>query len=160
MNSKKMLMQELSRSVFNDPWHGASLKEILDNVDPELVFLKSTSNTHSIIEIALHINSWIEEVTSRFEGTVPANPLSGDWPIPKFDTPEYWEIIKERIYDNSNRLFLIIDNFPEERLEVIAGEEKNPELGTGFTFRGMIFGILQHNAYHSGQISLINKLIQ
>jgi len=159
MDSKKILQEELSRSVFNDPWYGASLKEILEGVVSEKVFLKPFSNIHSIIEIALHINSWTEEVLSRFEGNIPYTPLSGDWPEREKDTPEYWEAVKQKIYDNTNKLIAVIDDFPEDRLHEIVGGERNPTLGTGFTFHGMIIGVLQHNAYHAGQISLINKQI-
>lgn len=157
MNSKIMLLEELSRSVFSDPWHGASLKEVLESVTPEKVFIKPINNAHSIIELALHINSWTAEVLSRFEGKMPSVPASGDWPMPENETLDYWESVKQSIYKNTNKLLTTIENFPESKLEEIVGGERNASLGTGFTFRGMIIGVLQHNAYHAGQIALLKK---
>ena len=159
MDSKKMLQEELLRSVFIDPWHGASLKEILENVLPEKVIIKPDSNTHSIIEITLHINSWTEEVLSRFNGNVPYTPVSGDWPVIENDTPQYWQDVKQKVYDTTNKLIAVIDKFPESKLNEIVGGGRNAALGTGFTFYGMTLGLIQHNAYHSGQISLLIKQI-
>lgn len=157
MDSKKMLQEELSRSVFKDPWHGASLKDILESVTPEKVFFKPGINTHSIIELTLHINSWMEEVLNRFEGSIPSIPVSGDWPVPENETPEFWETVKQRVYDNTNKLISVIDNFPDSKLTELVSGERNAALGTGFSFHGMIIGLLQHNAYHAGQISILKK---
>ena len=96
---------------------------------------------------------------SRFKGNIPYTPVSGDWPKIENETPQFWEDVKQRIYHNSNKLIAELDIFPESKLEELVGGERNAALGTGFTYRGMIIGLLQHNAYHAGQITLLKKQI-
>jgi uncharacterized damage-inducible protein DinB len=157
MNENQKLSDELFKSVFGDPWHGASLKNILESCPAEKIFLKPITNAHSIIELALHINTWTEEVLSRFEGNPPAEPKEGDWPNTQSSSAEYWESLKQKIYDNTNKLIDVVKNMTDEKLNEPVGKERNAPLGTGYTFEEMLIGLLQHNAYHAGQISLLAK---
>jgi uncharacterized damage-inducible protein DinB len=157
MKSGEKLAEELHKSVFTDPWHGASLKFILENCPVGKVFLKPIPNAHSIIELALHINTWTEEVLSRFEGKTPGDPKDGDWPEVQDSSVKYWENLKSRIYENSLKLIDTLKNAPEEKLSEPVGKERNAPLGTGYSFEAMISGLMQHHAYHAGQISLLAK---
>jgi hypothetical protein len=159
MNRSEKLANELHRSVFNDPWHGASLQVILDSVETAEAFARPIHNAHNIIELALHIDAWTTEVLSRIQGNAPADPAVGDWPKPEYETEEYWNSTKKNIYSHSNELIGAIKNLPEEKLDKIVGTERNPALGTGYSYETMIIGLLQHHAYHSGQISIIKKLL-
>jgi hypothetical protein len=38
--------------------------------------------------------------------------------------------------------------------------DRDPALGTGATYRGMVNGLVQHNAYHSGQLALLRKALR
>jgi uncharacterized damage-inducible protein DinB len=157
MNRNKKLADELYRSVFNDPWHGASLKIILESISLKDALARPIKNAHNIIELALHIDAWTQEVLSRLNGNQPKDPDVGDWPLPKLESEEYWKNVKDSIYKNSNSLIEALKNFSDEKLDTIVGAERNPELGTGYTYETMIIGLLQHHAYHSGQISILNK---
>jgi len=157
MQTNKRLAAELFRSVFQDPWHGASLRDVLESCPIKKIFQKPIANTHSIIELVLHVNSWTEEILSRLEGNLPSEPINGDWPISKNETEEYWDEVKMNLYTNTKKLISVLENISDEKLNKIVGEERNAPLGTGFTFEEMIVGLLQHNAYHAGQISLLKK---
>jgi Txe/YoeB family toxin of Txe-Axe toxin-antitoxin module len=148
---------ELILSVFEDPWHGASVKDILEGITFEQAFLRPIRSAHNIIELTLHISAWTEEILSRVNGNAPANPAAGDWPVPQFQTEEYWQVVKQNLFAKTNKLIITIKNFPEEKLDEFSGRERNVSLGTGFSYEGLIIGLVQHNAYHSGQISLIKK---
>jgi hypothetical protein len=89
MNHSEKLSIELYHSVFGDPWHGSSLEKVLENIPPDKVFLKPISSAHNIIELTLHLDAWIEEVLSRINGNISAEPLMGDWPIPVDKTEKY-----------------------------------------------------------------------
>lgn len=83
----------------------------------------------------------------------------GDWPTPKNKTEEYWQAVKEKLFADTNKLIAVIKKFPEDKLDGIVGGERNAPLGTGFSFEGLIIGLVQHNAYHSGQIALLKKSV-
>ena len=157
MNRTNKLAEELHRSVFGDPWHGESVKEILTGITVVQAFSKPISSAHNIIELTLHLDAWIEEILSRFNGNISTEPSMGDWPTPRETTEEYWQAVKQKLFTDTNKLITVINLFPEERLDEIVGGERNVQLGTGFSFESLIIGLVQHNAYHSGQIAFLKK---
>jgi len=159
MNRSEKLSVELYNSVFGDPWHGTCLKDILENISFKQADKRSIPSAHNVIELTLHINSWTEEILKRFNCGKPSLPAMGDWPTSKDKSEEYWQAVKQKLFDDTNKLIAVIKNFPEDKLDEIVGGERNISLGTGFSFEGLIIGLVQHNAYHAGQIALLKKMI-
>ncbi|MCX6175183.1 MAG: DinB family protein [Ignavibacteriales bacterium] len=159
MNRSEKLSVELHNSVFGDPWHGACLKDVLENISFKQANKRSIPSAHNIIELTSHLNSWTEEILKRFNGGQPSLPTMGDWPTPKYKTEEYWQAVKQKLFADTNKLIAVIKKFPEDKLDEIVGGERNATLGTGFSFEGFIIGLVQHNAYHSGQIALLKKMV-
>lgn len=157
MTANEKLAEELHHSVFGDPWHGASLQVILKDVAHKQAFRKPIKNAHSIAELMLHIDAWTQEVLTRLNGNIHTEPLVGDWPKPMEPSEEYWHQLKQQLYDNTNKLIAALKNFPAENLNEVVGSKRNAAAGTGYTYEFMISGLLQHTAYHSGQISLLKK---
>jgi uncharacterized damage-inducible protein DinB len=50
----------------------------------------------------------------------------------------------------------------EKDLERTGGSlsDRDPALGTGVTHRAMLNGLVQHHAYHTGQIMLLRKALE
>ncbi len=159
MNRSEKLSNELYNSVLGDPWHGSQIKKILEDISVENAFLRPISSAHNIIELTLHIDAWTEEVLSRFNGNISAEPTMGDWPLPKKNTEKYWQTAKQKLFTDTNELIAVIKKFHEEKLDELVGDERNISLGTGFSFEGLIIGLVQHNAYHGGQIALLKKIV-
>lgn len=153
------LEKELNRVMFGEPWYGSSVKNILDSVYYAEAFKSANDYTHTIAELALHILAWNEEILSRFEGNEPKEPSLGDWPWVKFEDEIYWNEIKEKIYSTHNELMGIVKEFPLEKFETVIGTAKNRELATGYNYRESLLGLMQHNIYHAGQISLQNVVL-
>lgn len=157
MTKIEKLILDLTKSTFGDPWHGASVMDILQDITYEHAFHKPIPAVHNIIEILLHMTSWVQEVNCRFKGNKAALPKKGDWPIVKLSSENYWQKTKDEFISETNKLIEILKDFPEERLNEYPQKARNKSLGTGFTYEGLIWGIIQHNAYHSGQIGLLKK---
>lgn len=157
MKNINKLADEFYSSVFGNPWHGSSTKEILENIPAEQALKHPVPNAHSIIEILLHMWAWTEEVNSRLCGGIPNGPAMGDWPNLSDFQKLSWTEIKKQFFNESQNIINTIKNFPEERLDEIVGLDRNAPLGTGISFASMILGLIQHNAYHSAQISLLKK---
>lgn len=157
MNRTNELAKEMYNSVFGNPWHGTSVQKILEEISEEKAFSKSDKNVHNIIEITLHIWAWTEEIINRLEGNTPAEPSAGDWPNPEIYEEEGWTQLKNIYFIAVERLIDIIRNFPEEKLDEPVGNKKDAPLGTGISFEAMILGLIQHNAYHAGQIAILKK---
>jgi len=159
MNRSEKLSNELYNSVFGDPWHGSPIKNILEDISSKKAFLKPIPSAHNIIELTLHLDAWTEEVLNRFNGNISSEPIMGDWPTPKDNIEEYWQTVKQKLFADTNKLISIIKKIPEDKLDEHVGRERNVSLGTGFSFEGLIIGLVQHNAYHSGQIALLKKIV-
>lgn len=153
------LVIELDKPMNGDPWYGSSIKKVLDGITHEEAFAVPFINAHSIAEITLHIYAWINEVNSRLEGNKPADPKMGDWPKVEKYEKHYWTEIRSNIYKEHERLISLVKNFPFERFEERVGKERVPELGTGFSYREMLVGLMQHNVYHLGQIAILKKIV-
>ncbi|TSA27446.1 MAG: DinB family protein [Ignavibacteriales bacterium] len=159
MNRSEKLSVELYNSVFGDPWHGTGLKDILEKISFKQSDKRSISSAHNIIELTLHLDAWTEETLKRFIGGQPSLPTMRDWPIFKDKSEEYWQAVKQKLFADTNKLIAVIKKFSEKKLDKIVGEERNAPLGTGFSFEGLIIGLVQHNAYRAGQIALLKKKV-
>jgi uncharacterized damage-inducible protein DinB len=87
------IVNEIKKAFNGDAWHGNHVMQTLNNVQPENAFRHFSPNVHSIAEIALHLTSWTEEVSSRLSGNVSSEPAKGDWPAIQDATPQGWEKI-------------------------------------------------------------------
>jgi uncharacterized damage-inducible protein DinB len=114
-------------------------------------------SAHSIWEIVLHLSGWTREVAKRLRGGEPRPPEVGDWPSPGELGEPAWSQARAELRSLHEELLSACASFPRERWDETAGGERSAPLGTGVTYREMVDGILQHDAYHAGQISLLKK---
>ena len=157
MNHIEILIAEIENSVFGDPWHGWSVKKILEGITEQQAFSKPLPNAHNILELTLHMWVWSEEVTNRLKGNPPGEPEAGDWPNAEDYKKDGWEEIKNKLYSSTKELVRTLKTFPEAKLDEIVGPVRKPSLGTGYSFYATVLGVAQHNAYHAGQISILKK---
>ncbi|RZK20852.1 MAG: hypothetical protein EOO86_03150 [Pedobacter sp.] len=151
------ITNEIKKAFNGDAWHGNHVMQTLNNVKAENAFEHFIPNAHSIAEIALHLTSWTEEVTSRLMSKPASEPARGDWPIPESKNPQAWEKI---IFDFKVANEELIRHCEEVKInqwdDEVAGE-RDPVLGNGVTNVELLSGLAQHHAYHSGQIALLSK---
>ena len=141
-----------------DPWYGSATLSVISGLTAAQAAARPVDGGHSIWETVLHVVSWRNEVARRLEGAEPALPLEGDWPDPGEATEERWELAKAELVDSARRLAARVAAFAAESWERPVGDDRAPELGTGVPFAEMAAGILQHDAYHTGQIALLRKM--
>ena len=152
------ITNELQKAFNGDAWHGNHIMQILNNVKPENAFEHFIPNAHSIAKIAMHLTSWTEEVTSRLFGNLASEPALGDWPIPHEKTPQAWEKIIFNFKVANEELIRQCEAIAENKWEDDTHDERDPALGTGVTNIQLINGLIQHHAYHAGQIALLSKI--
>lgn len=148
------LITELQKAFNGDAWHGSNTLAILLNADPTKVFSHFIPNAHSIAEITLHLTSWTEEVADRVSGQPAKEPIKGDWPQPMGQSIAEWDLIVNDFKKANEKLIAALDQINWESIVV---DEREPALGSGVNNAELISGLIQHHAYHSGQISLLSK---
>ena len=151
------ITNEIKKAFNGDAWHGNHVMQTLNNVKPENAFEHFIPNAHSIAEIALHLTSWTEEISSRLTGNAAAEPELGDWPKPGEQTARAWEKIIFDFKIANEELIRICESIRGDEWENTIKDERNLALGTGITNIELVNGLGQHHAYHSGQIALLSK---
>lgn len=143
------LVDEIQRIIRGDPWHGASLGEILSDISAEESAAKISPDVHSIREIVLHIAGWQEVFFLRLQGKMVSEPPEGDFP----ETLADWHAALAKLEDSNRRLLSVIAGFSDASLDTgVAGKD--------YTVGFMLHGLVSHSAYHSGQISLLKKALR
>ncbi|MDN3587009.1 DinB family protein [Pedobacter aquatilis] len=151
------ITSEIKKSFNGDAWHGNHVMQTLNNVKPEIAFTHFIQNAHSIAEIALHLTAWTEEVTSRLLGNEAAEPQIGDWPEPVEKSPQAWERIIFNFKIANEELIRLCETFKDAEWSNKLGKSENLTPTANLTKMELLSGLIQHHAYHSGQIALISK---
>jgi hypothetical protein len=153
MNSECLrIADQLSRAFTGKPWHGSPVRDLLDGITAEQACDRTLASAHSIWELVLHIEIYVQAAAEVVEG-VPMPKISetpADW-RPVLDArPSAWSAAAERLLKNSDRLAKAIEGFTDQRLtETVPGRE--------YDFYYLFHGIVQHSLYHAGQIAVLKK---
>ncbi len=153
------LIDHLARIQDGDPWYGPSIARTLAGVTARQAVTHPVEGGHSIWEIVLHLQSWVAEVSRRVESGVAREPEAGDWPEVPQATEANWRAAQAALAAAHAALAERLRALPEQRLDSIVGEARDPALGTGVTYQVMLHGMLQHDVYHLGQIALLRKAL-
>jgi hypothetical protein len=90
-------------------------------------------------------------ITGEPPGGFPRSPA--DWPgLPEQPTDEAWKDDRTLVREQHGLLLDAMRRFDAARLDEPAGE------GSRNTWADLFTGLVQHNAYHAGQIQLLKRL--
>jgi uncharacterized damage-inducible protein DinB len=157
MTISEQLQQDLETVLYGNPWYGPPVYEIIEQVSFEAAFEKPPGSIHNIAGIVLHIISWTEEVMDRLNGMDAQQPSSGDWPDSGTPDEQKWQNYVSDLKLVNVNLAGIIRDFPEEEWgDLVHGTIENDP---GTTYEELVKGLIQHHIYHSGQVSLLIRLL-
>jgi|EndMetStandDraft_4_1072995.scaffolds.fasta_scaffold04089_4 uncharacterized damage-inducible protein DinB len=159
MTTSEKLSTGLQTILSGDAWYGSPVYEIVENVTFEAAYEKPPGSIHNIAEIVLHMIAWTEEVMDRMNGLTAGIPTSGDWPETGAPDEQKWQNYVDDLKLVNVNLIGVIQNFPQEQWDEPIKDERNREMGTGVSYEELINGLIQHHIYHSGQIALLNRII-
>lgn len=151
INELHRIVKQLQRTFQGKAFHGPSVEEALEGVTAKMAGARTPGGAHNIWQIVLHMTFW-QDTARRW--------LQGDTRLP--DPDEDWPAVGDR-GDGAWRKALWNLRRSNELLrdEIMAIDEARLQEPM---FEGMVRvdtalrGIIQHNVYHSGQISLLKKV--
>jgi uncharacterized damage-inducible protein DinB len=151
MSNVRRVRHQLKLAYHGKAWHGPALKEVLEGVTAAGAAAHSIPGAHSIWEVVLHIAAWHLEAT-RVLGGLPYQTLEGaaDWPPVGDVSDAAWNAALGELERSHSELLAAVAEMSEEKLE-----EKVP--GREFSFDILLHGVVHHDLYHAGQISLLRK---
>jgi uncharacterized damage-inducible protein DinB len=153
------LADQIGRAHDGDPWHGSPVKAILDGVTHEQAARRPPNGAHSIWEVVLHMTGWRTEVARRATGEPAGEPAAGDWPAVGDATAARWQAALAALDAAHEQLIAVVSRLSDERMLQPTNDPRHRELGTGVTYYELLHGIVQHDAYHAGQMSLLKKVL-
>jgi uncharacterized damage-inducible protein DinB len=153
-------MKETARIVklFDDlydgsPWIGVNILPNLQKLTAQQAARRIYSNWNTIWEITNHMISWRENVLQRIQGKIIKTP-SHNYVVPVIDTSQKaWQLTLERLQTSQEAWVSFLKKFK-------AGDLENIYPPNNHTYYDHIQGILQHDAYHLGQIIIISKKVR
>ena len=155
MVETERIADELDRMVQGGAWHGPAIQEALAGVSAEQAAARPIRAAHTIWEIVLHMTAWANEVASRLSNGVHQLRGEDDWPLMPGAEGSSWEWAKEGLAAAHRRLRQAVREFPPVRVYDRVGPGDG--LVRGESFYVMLHGLAQHDAYHTGQISLLKR---
>jgi uncharacterized damage-inducible protein DinB len=146
-----LIIGQLKEAYEGEPWFGRNLKALLSEVDEETAFTK-LNGQHSILELLYHMIVWREFTISRL--TTSEKDLSyfeeNDWQVLDHTNQNLWKKGLQRLDETQAELVRLLQEQDDSILTRTVNERK-------YDFRKLLYGIIQHDIYHLGQIAFITK---
>lgn len=159
MTEVERIAAELGDSVHGDPWYGASVLSLLDDVDASVAGSHSSGARHSVWEIVLHMTGWAGETARRLRGGDRREPPRGNWPLVTTTNEAAWRADISDFLDAHDEVAQAILALGDADLDAVSCEGVD-SLGRPVTFHRMAVGLAQHVAYHAGQIAIIKQTLR
>ena len=152
MNEIDLIKDQIEKAFYGGAWHGPSIMEVLGNISAEEAASKPVKNVHSIWEITLHINTWQSVTQKRIEGKNIEPSPEEDWPEVKNFSQDSWKNTISTLKESMAGLIECISKLNDKILcENISGRN--------YTYYFLLHGLVQHDVYHAGQISILKKAL-
>jgi uncharacterized damage-inducible protein DinB len=134
-------------------WHGPSLMDLVGDVSAEQAAEHPVAGAHSIWELVLHMTAWTEIVRERLVGSAKGEPTPDeDWPPVAERSPESWRTAVERMKDAHRELAADVSKLGDSDL---IGRVP----GKDHSVLTMVHGIVEHDAYHGGQVAILKRAL-
>lgn len=149
-NEVTRIEDQLKRAFEGDAWHGPPLMEALRGVTADRAAAKPIAGAHSIWEIVLHVAAWEDAVRRRLGGEPVSLSDAEDWPAVGEAGDAAWKEALEKLRSGHMALRRAVAKLSDARLK-----EEAP--GATYTVYHLVHGVIQHDLYHAGQISILKK---
>jgi len=143
---------DLLQSGYNGtPWHGPSLVANLNDVTAAQAVQKPIPNGHCIWELVQHITAWVNVTINTIDGQQYAIlPVEQDWPAMSGTDDAAWQGALDILDSSMGALIAAVGELQDDSLwDNLPGME--------FNMYWLLMGVVQHSAYHAGQIGLLKK---
>jgi uncharacterized damage-inducible protein DinB len=150
MNELSSHLKQIQKAFEGEAWHGPSLLEALDGVDAHMAKRRWVDGVHTIWEIALHTVAWKRAVTHWLESKEFTVGDDENFPTPEQGDDTEWTHVLNELKVAQAELLAVVSRLSNEKLY------QSPP-GRETVYSDYLFGIVHHDLYHAGQISLLKK---
>ena len=134
------------------PWLGVNIVGTLELISPEQAARRIALGRNTIWEITIHLIRWRQNVLRRVQGETITTP-NHNYILPITNTSSAaWENTLNELAETQQEWLAFLNDFDEK-------DYGKTYPGNQLTYYEHIHGILQHDAYHLGQLVLLSKLV-
>jgi uncharacterized damage-inducible protein DinB len=160
MNEIARLAKQLELTFSGDAWHGPTLENALEGISAAQAAALPAGQTHGIWEFLLHLSAWEGAALDRLTSGYVEMPTEGDWPDIGEVSEANWAEAQKKVVQRHRNLVEYVAALSPDRLDERLGDARVRETGGGVTVAETVFGVIQHNVYHIGQIVILKKHFQ
>jgi uncharacterized damage-inducible protein DinB len=124
--------------------------EVLTGVTASQAAHRPIASAHSAWEIVAHLTTWKRVAARRLRGEVVNVTDEQDWPAVGHQTEAAWEKALSELKAAQQELIASTERLADADLQ-----DKVPE--TTYNVEFLLIGTLEHDLYHTGQVSLLKK---
>ena len=149
------IVKSFESTLTGRPWFGRGVYEIIGEIDESIVKMKPNDNSHSLLELVWHMNTWAEFTLANLEGRSTDDLKAiekNDWR--DLDPIEHsWKTGVNQLKSIHERIIGLLNKKDDDSFlgDMVPGRQYN--------FRFMLNGLVQHNIYHLGQVAYIKKML-
>ena len=152
-------MSEALRELVHGKGAHADPVACIEDVSADLAARRIARDPHSIWQIVLHMNYWMDHDLASIAGEKPRYPDHAieSWPEhPEPAREPQWQAARQRFIELLARLAALADSDSStlERVIVDVGVAHTPRQAS---VRARLWQIVAHNSYHTGQIALLRR---
>jgi uncharacterized damage-inducible protein DinB len=153
MKETQRLIRLFEAGYDGSPWIDVNLVDILQLVSAAQALKKTAPSSNSIWEITNHIISWRKNVLHRVKGKTIKTPAHNYFLAVKSSSSAAWKATLKELELTQSDWIAFLKSLKEAELEEVYAPNH-------LTYYEHIQGILQHDAYHLGQIVMLTKLLK
>ena len=151
--SRDLLLRMMDDAYDHKAWHGPNLRGAVRGLTANQAFWKPAAERHSIWELVLHCAYWKYAIRRRLTGEKRGSftRKGSNWlPMPE-PTEEAWREDVKLLEAEHRALRETIASMSDRDLQ---RRRVHPK----WDIEQLIYGIISHDIYHTGQIQLLKRL--
>jgi uncharacterized damage-inducible protein DinB len=149
------LANAIEEAVTGPVWHGPSIGELLESMVATDAAAYPIAEAHSIWELVLHMTAWAGLVQGRLALATPLlEPTDEeDWPAqPASPNSDAWQRAIRDLAASYRSLAAEVRTLSVETLAKRVPSRQH-------SVKVMLQGVVEHAAYHGGQIALLRRAV-
>ena len=148
------LAVRIERAFFGPVWHGPALGILLSDITPAEAVAHPVPAAHSIAKIVRHCTYWCEDAIGWATSGAGETAEEGmDWPpVEKLDGTG-WRALVDELASCHRRL-------ADATRGLSLAQLTSPTQGRKHTLEDQLRGVVEHGAYHGGQVALLLRALR
>lgn len=151
MREVERIARLLEQTFEGQAYYGPSVQKALEDISVGIAERRPDGRAHSIWELVSHLTAELRHARALLEGdAVPWVEGKTTWPDLAASSASAWDEAIRDLRDANRALVQAIEQLDDTMLDQQLNQVRR-------TYYVMLHGMIQHNAYHAGQISMLKR---